>query len=169
MKKVVLEAILLTGLAAALAFAVNSVSPKGLSLIGTWYDNRHKVVLDVPPSYSPETDSLLTMQEAFMLWKNGAVFIDTREPDEFAAGHIPGAINLPFEQWDDYWECVGPELTLGSKIVCYCGGLDCELSLFAARELITMGYADAYIFFVGYLKWIEAELPYETEEMEIYE
>lgn len=162
MKKVVLEAIFLTGLSVVLAFAVNSVSPKGLSLVGTWYDNRHRVELDVPPSYSPETDTLLTMQEAFTLWKDGAVFIDTREPDEYAEGHIPGAINLPFEEWDDYWECVEPYLRPESKIVCYCGGLDCELSLFAARELITIGYFDSYIFFGGYLKWIEAGLPFKT-------
>jgi rhodanese-related sulfurtransferase len=162
MKKVVLEAMLLAGLAIILAFAVNSVSSKGISLVGTWYDNRHRVELDVPPSYSPETDTLLTMQEAFSMWKDGALFIDTREPDEYAAGHIPGAVNLPFEEWDDYWECVEPHLKPESKIVCYCSGLDCELSLFAARELKTIGYPDAYIFFGGYNKWMDAKMPYET-------
>ena len=25
----------------------------------------------------------------------GAVLVDVREPDEFASGHIPGAVNLP--------------------------------------------------------------------------
>jgi rhodanese-related sulfurtransferase len=32
------------------------------------------------------------------LAQTGALLVDVREPDEFAAGHIPGAINLPLSQ-----------------------------------------------------------------------
>ena len=32
---------------------------------------------------------------AGMLKANIAVVVDVREPDEFAAGHIPGAVNMP--------------------------------------------------------------------------
>lgn len=34
-------------------------------------------------------------QLATMLRDNRALVVDVREPDEFAAGHIPGAINMP--------------------------------------------------------------------------
>ena len=38
----------------------------------------------------------VTAQElAAMLQSGGAVVIDVREADEFAAGHIPGAISMP--------------------------------------------------------------------------
>ena len=172
MRKTVIEAISLTVLATVLAFGVNSLSPKGISLVGTWYDNRDKIELDEPPSYDATTDTLLTMNQAFNLWQNSGIFIDTREPDEYEEGHIPGALNLPFEQWDDYWYLVEPYLDVDSELILYCGGLDCELSLFAARELQIIGYPNSYIFFGGYHKWVKARMPVEIgcgDEMEILE
>ena len=47
------------------------------------------------------------------------------------------------------------------KIVAYCGGFDCELSLFAARELKSLGYEKSYTFFGGWQKWVDAGLPIE--------
>lgn len=164
MKHILKDAVLLSIVSLVLAFAVNSISSNGIPLEGTWYDNRHRVKLEVPPSYDPETDSLLSMQEAFTLWNDKkAVFLDTREPDEFAEGHIPGAINFPFEQWDDFWDKVEPFLSYDNTIVCYCGGLDCELSLFAAREFQAIGYPKSYVFFGGYDKWVEYDLPWESD------
>ena len=166
MKKLLKDVILLTIIAAGASFAINSISPNGIPLKGMWYDNRHQIKLDIPPSYDSETDSLLTMQEAFMLWKNDAVFIDTREPDEYCEGHIAGALNLPFEEWDDWWQEIEPYLSPNTKIVCYCGGLDCELSLYAARELKVIGYPNSYIFFGGFYTWIEYDLPWEYDNEE---
>lgn len=34
------------------------------------------------------------------LAKGGIVLVDVREPDEFTAGHVPGAINLPLSKFD---------------------------------------------------------------------
>jgi len=164
MKETLKDTILLSIAALILAFTVNSISSNGIPIMNTWYDNRHKIELEIPPSYDAETDSLLSMQEAFTLWNDKkAVFLDTREPDEYAEGHIPGAINFPFEHWDDCWEEVEPLLSSDKTIVCYCGGLDCELSLFAAREFQAIGYPDTYIFFGGFNKWVEYDLPWESD------
>ena len=35
-----------------------------------------------------------------MLRDGSAIVVDVREPDEFAAGHIPGARNLPLSRFD---------------------------------------------------------------------
>jgi len=166
MKNTLKETLLLLIVAGLLAVIANAVSPNRVRYVGTWYDNREVTKLDIPPSYDPEVDSLLGMAEAFALWKSEALFIDAREPEEYAEGHIPGAINLPFEHWDDYWDKVEPLLTADTTIVCYCGGLDCELSLFAARELKACGYPNAYTFFGGYNKWIDEGLPIEPKHGE---
>lgn len=154
----------------------NSSDLKGLPLNTPWPDNREIKELEVPPSYTPcdsltawpECDSLVSLEQAYaMFLKKAAIFIDTREQEEYDEGHIAGSINLPFEFWDDYWADVEPELDPDTEIVAYCGGFDCELSLFAARQLKSLGYEHAYIFFGGWPQWVEAGLP--TEETTYYE
>jgi rhodanese-related sulfurtransferase len=34
-----------------------------------------------------------------MLSRNSVLLVDVREPDEFAGGHIPGAVNLPLSSF----------------------------------------------------------------------
>jgi len=139
-----------------------SLGNGGLSWKTPWPDNRQKVQLEIPPSYQPG-DSLLSVEEAYGLYLDGeTLFLDSREPEEYQEGHIKGAVNFPFEQWDAYWDSVKPHLDPDREIVAYCGGLDCELSLFLARELQQLGYNKSYIFFGGWLKWQEAKLPIEV-------
>lgn len=43
----------------------------------------------------------VTAGELAAMLRNGSVLVvDVREPDEFAAGHIPGAMNLPLSRFD---------------------------------------------------------------------
>lgn len=140
----------------------NATAGGGLAWDTPWPDNRAKRELEIPPSYQPG-DSLLALEDAYNLYLRGdAIFIDSREPYEYAEGHIRRAINFPFEDWDTYWDSVRPSLDSTREIVAYCGGLDCELSLFMARELKTLGYARSYTFFGGWQKWKDAGLPVET-------
>jgi rhodanese-related sulfurtransferase len=39
-------------------------------------------------------------QLAAMIDAGKALVVDVREPDEFAAGHVPGAVNLPLTAFD---------------------------------------------------------------------
>jgi rhodanese-related sulfurtransferase len=55
---------------------------------------------------------------AAMLVDGAAVVVDVREPDEFAAGHIEGAINLPLSRFSpDQLPDVG-----GKTLVLQCAG-----------------------------------------------
>ena len=68
-----------------------------------------------------------------------ALFIDAREDWEYAEGHIPGAINLPYEQAitdPDRLEKIDQG---GKPIVTYCGGGSCEISISVAWELLGVG------------------------------
>jgi len=163
------DAALIAILAVVIGFGINTVrnmaSLGGLPLHTPWPDNRKKAELEFPPSYDPAADTLVGLEEAYSLFLSGsAIFIDAREQQEYDEGHIKGALNLPFELWDDYWAGVGPSLDPQKEIVVYCGGLDCELSLFAARQLKSLGYAKAYTFFGGWQKWGDAGLPTSIPE-----
>jgi rhodanese-related sulfurtransferase len=43
--------------------------------------------------------------------------VDVREPDEYAAGHIPGALNVPLSVLRERWQA----LPRDRPIVCCCG------------------------------------------------
>lgn len=167
--KIVKDAILIAILAAIIGLAVNIArnltSTGGLPMDTPWPDNRKPERLEYPPSIDTteaSVDTLVTLEQAYSLFlSGGAIFIDAREQIEYDEGHIKGALNLPFEEFDDYWPDVEPKLSPNDKLVVYCDGLDCELSLFCARELNTRGYINAYTFFGGWLQWIDAGLPVE--------
>jgi rhodanese-related sulfurtransferase len=162
--KTIRDSLIIILLASALGLAVNaarvSADKGGLPLDTRWPDNRKIQVLETPPSYDATMDTLISLSDAYNLFlKNDVIFLDAREPEDYNAGHIKGAINFPFEQWDSYWDKIKPQLDPKKEIVAYCGGLDCELSLFLARELKQQGYPKSYIFFGGWLRWQKAGLP----------
>jgi len=59
-----------------------------------------------------------TDQQAQELLKEGTVLVDVRTQEEFDAGHLQGAIHLPYEQILDLPQKT--DVTQGSDIVVYC-------------------------------------------------
>ena len=55
--------------------------------------------------------------EARKLVQAGARLVDVRTPGEFAAGHIPGAVNIPLQQLDSRLGELEPKDT---AVVVYC-------------------------------------------------
>src|SRR5262249_43892241 len=55
-----------------------------------------------------------------------ALFVDARSAEEYAEAHIPGAVNLPFDDVFKQPDLVKSIDAGGRPIVCYCGGGDCE-------------------------------------------
>jgi rhodanese-related sulfurtransferase len=65
------------------------------------------------------------------------VLVDTRSPAAFAAGHIPGAINVPYREIDDaVLELVPPH----RPVVTYCDGPACNAATRGAAALAALGY-----------------------------
>ena len=71
------------------------------------------------------------------LGPDGAVALDVREPDEFAAGHIAGAVNLPLSQLRGRYG----ELPRDRPLAVYCGVG--QRAYYAARFLLQHGYGAA--------------------------
>jgi rhodanese-related sulfurtransferase len=54
--------------------------------------------LSATPSGPPTvTTQNITLEQARTLQAQGARLVDVRTPEEFAAGHLPGAVNLPVD------------------------------------------------------------------------
>ena len=91
----------------------------------------------------------------------GAAIIDAREAADYAAGHIPGAVNLPFDEviTDPVrLEAFDPK---GKPILVYCGGATCELSMKLGYELVRLGKKRVLVYTGGWPEWTAMGYPVE--------
>ena len=113
----------------------------------------------------PELDRPIQIQldAVKQLFDAGAlVLVDAREPDEYAAGHIPGALSMPFDEATSEPERLEQLDSGGRAIVTYCGGGTCELSLSLAWELIYAGKTKVTVYMGGFPEWVEAGYPVDS-------
>jgi rhodanese-related sulfurtransferase len=83
--------------------------------------------------------------------------LDVRPEDEFALGHLPGALNIPLAELE---RRLG-ELPRGREVIAYCRGPYCVLSFEAVGALRARGYRVRRLE-DGYPEWKAAGLPVET-------
>lgn len=83
--------------------------------------------------------------------------LDVRPEDEFALGHLPGALNIPFGKLEDRLS----ELPAGREVIAYCRGPYCVLSFEAVAALRARGYLVRRLE-DGYPEWKAAGLPVEA-------
>lgn len=103
----------------------------------------------------------LTTSEVYDLFADGkALILDARETEDYAAGHIQGAINLPYHAFMDSIELL-ETFPLDTLIVVYCDGQDCNASLELAADLEIMGFESVTSYFGGWQAWLQAGHPVE--------
>jgi rhodanese-related sulfurtransferase len=86
--------------------------------------------------------------------------LDVRPAEEYAAGHIPGAVSVPLADLPARLAA----LPAGTEIVAYCRGAYCVLSHDAVRLLTSHGRT-ARRLAGGVLEWTLAGLPLTTTDM----
>jgi rhodanese-related sulfurtransferase len=104
----------------------------------------------------------ITLNQAYVLFKRNVKFIDARDEADYLAGHIINSINIPFDDFDNHKQ----KLQLLSKdepLVIYCGGTDCDLSILLGNLLFEDGYKQVYVFFGGWLDWLNSGYPVEIQ------
>lgn len=72
----------------------------------------------------------------------------------FAAGHLPGALNLPLGKVPSGARGLLPDAS--AEIVVYCSGPTCQNSHVAEGELSRQGYSDVRVFRGGKAEWKDA-------------
>ena len=82
--------------------------------------------------------------------------LDVRPTEEYAAGHLPGAINVPVEKLESYLS----KLPKRKEVVAYCRGPYCLMSFSAVEKLRNRGFR-ARRLENGFPEWRAAGLPVE--------
>jgi rhodanese-related sulfurtransferase/DNA-binding HxlR family transcriptional regulator len=100
----------------------------------------------------------LPRQELLERVRDGLVTVlDVRPAEEYAAGHVPGAVNVPLCELENFLKKLKPE----QEIVAYCRGPHCVLAFDAVVSLREKGL-NARRLEDGYPEWKTAGLPVET-------
>jgi rhodanese-related sulfurtransferase len=82
-----------------------------------------------------------------------ATIVDAREPADYAEGHIPGAINLPYDETVTNPEKLEKFDAKGKPIIVYCGGGTCELSMNLGWALVNAGKKKVVVYMGGWPEW----------------
>jgi rhodanese-related sulfurtransferase/biotin operon repressor len=109
--------------------------------------------------YFRERDSMkpVSRGELLDLTREGLVTVlDLRPPDEYAVGHLPGAVNIPLSELEERLA----ELDPAQEIVAYCRGPYCVLSFEAVTTLRAHGFNTRRLE-DGLPEWRAAGLPIE--------
>ena len=83
-----------------------------------------------------DNGNLISRDEAASLSRQKAVLLDVRPRQEFEAGHLSGAVNIPVGELAQRLD----ELPRDQRIVAYCRGIYCLLADQAADLLIANGF-----------------------------
>jgi len=152
-RKIIKEIILIISVSVCVGLLVN------ISLIKRYSEG--EFILNFLSAEEFPAVSYITLAEAESLFAQGqAVFVDTRSEEDYRQGHIVGAVNIPFEEFDPR---VLEEISLpyDYPIVVYCDGSECQSSTNLAKHLAEKDYADIRVFFGGWQEWEESGLPIE--------
>ncbi|MBP0482072.1 rhodanese-like domain-containing protein [Sagittula salina] len=107
-----------------------------------------------PIEVAPGVTTIGELELIEMLRDPDVPVIDSRTPDWYAGGSIPGAINIPYEfvldelgqlgcEADfDGWDC-----TEAKRVAMFCNGLWCGQSPTAIRNMLEVGYPAERIFY----------------------
>src|SRR5688572_30765936 len=104
-----------------------------------------------------EIDEIDVSRGRELLAEADAAVVDVRERDEWAEGHIPGAVHIPRGSLESRIEGVVPDRS--QTVVVYCGSG--SRSIFAAKTLEELGYENVVSLSGGFTDWKRNGFPFE--------
>lgn len=140
-------------LGSILGLSCNHVRTNCLPLVGDWSPEARLV--------TESGDSLvISFQDAeAMYFANSAIFLDARPPDLYEEGHIAGALNLPWDEFDTRFQEILQNYSPETNFITYCDGEGCGLSRELAQAMSALGYSNVKVLVNGWTLWQNHNLP----------
>jgi rhodanese-related sulfurtransferase len=156
MKRSLLQSIGIIIISAALGIGVNAFRAEGIPLMERWQEK----VLNEQLTGGLPAVSLKQVKEAY---KSGdALLVDARDPEFFEQGHIPGAVSLPVNDFASVFPRLEEQLRAAPRVITYCDGASCEMSVELTEKLLFAGLEYIEIFTGGIQQWQGAGQPIEA-------
>ncbi len=173
-RKTIAQTLVLLLLGIAIGCGVNAARTKGHIDIGNDYFKGPKNGPANPGTgdSQPVTTraipyQVLTFEETAQLYDDPKyqtgeyMFVDARDDDDFAAGHVPGAHQCDHYQLDRYIDRVLEDAQRAEKVIVYCQGGDCDDSLMVCQDLEERGILreQLFLFTGGWDEWSANQMP----------
>jgi rhodanese-related sulfurtransferase len=144
--------------ALVLAIAGNTMHPMNLPLLVT------KGQPGVPNWVFERLKQVDTQGAMGLVNDPEVLVIDTRDEPDFRKQHIPGAVSLPYHEFNQRYPHFAESVSKARPLLLYCYGTGCGLAARVGKRLITRGYTDVTILRGGIEAWKAGNLPLETPE-----
>ena len=103
----------------------------------------------IPPSELATVDQART-------WPGNVIWVDARPDEEFARDHVPGALSLNEDRWNELLPQFLAVWSPGKKVVVYCSSLGCNASREVARRLRKEAQlSDVFVLEGGWEAWLK--------------
>ena len=106
------------------------------------------------------------LKDAHRLYEEGAVFIDVRDAQAWASGHIEGAVHLDFSTNEFSVLYVSEDLDRETPVVFYTSSPLNIRSAMATFFAANWGYTKVYYFRDGFYSWMAADYPVDLKYSE---
>jgi len=98
---------------------------------------------------------MVTVDQA-RAWGGNVIWVDARPDEEFARDHVPGALSLNEDRWNELLAEFLAAWSPGKKIVVYCSSLSCNASREVARRLRREAQLpDVFVLEGGWEAWLK--------------
>jgi rhodanese-related sulfurtransferase len=105
---------------------------------------------------SPDRSSEMVTLDQARSWGANAIWVDARPDNEFEHDHVPGAIPLNEDRWNELLPMLLAQWSLEKKIVVYCSSQSCNASREVARRLRDeAGLKDVFVLQGGWEEWLK--------------
>lgn len=136
--------LLVSGMVSALA---NMLHPRRIP----WMQNWSRQVEEQAAKQKIDVIPLAVALEKFKAGNN--FFVDARSNEDFAKGHISGAVSIPFENVDQKFSTIIELIDGSGELVVYCSNRECDDALLLAIELQAIGASNLVLYIDGFDLW----------------
>ena len=105
---------------------------------------------------SPITPSELVSVDQARAWGENVIWVDARPDEKFARDHVPGALSLNEDRWNELLPQFLAGWSPGKRVVVYCSAESCDLAREVAERLRTeVQISDVFVLEGGWEAWLK--------------